>query len=297
MRCQSLGGKLEQAEVTARVCSYWLCILHKRGPINRPQQLEEISPMNTIKQGPMRPKRLRLKLAQLNTEPETFQFREFETQEDHVKSLSDALKQGETLDPVTVWKRGDGDFIVVDGHHRLAAYRATDYAKPIPANVYEGTEADALLLALSENTKTKLPMTKTERDNAAWRLTCTEHALSKAQTVKATGVSSGTIGKMRRTRKDLEEADEVLPETWWAAMRALKGLDHTEWDEDMQQEVIEARAKALDDKIGKELGRMLELQWEAVPIVLEKRAKKRTLGYVVDELRVEPDDGDDDLPF
>jgi ParB-like chromosome segregation protein Spo0J len=252
--------------------------------------------MTDEKQRVNRPKRMRLPLSQLTTEPHTFQFREFETVEDHVRSLTEAIRTGDELDPMTVWKRGDADHVVVDGHHRHAAYTAAGYAKAIPVVVHECSETDAVLLALNENTKTKLPMTKTERDNAAWRLVCSDHQLSKAQTVKATGVSNGTVAKMRRTRKALEEQEAELPDTWWMAMRALKGIEQQEWDEDMQEQVIEARAKALDDAIGKELGRMGSRQWEAVARVLERRLSKQVLAYVVDELR-EDDEDEEDLPF
>ena len=252
--------------------------------------------MNTEIQGVKRPKRMRLPLSQLVTEPDTFQFREFETVEDHVRSLTDALRAGNELDPMTVWKRGEGDHVVVDGHHRHAAYTAAGYAMAVPVVVHECSETDAVLLALNENTKTKLPMTKTERDNAAWRLVCSDHKLSRADTVKATGVSDGTVAKMRRTRKLLDEQEAELPDTWWMAMRAAKGIEQQEWNEDMQEQVIEARAKALDDAIGKELGRMGSRQWEAVARVLERRLSKQVLAYVVDELS-EDDEDEEDLPF
>ncbi|OOY19579.1 hypothetical protein BMI86_13135 [Thioclava sp. DLFJ5-1] len=251
--------------------------------------------MNKEKQEHSCSKQMRLPLGKLKVEPETFQFREFETTEDHVRNLTAAIIAGNELDPMTVWKRGEGDFVVVDGHHRHAAYEDAGYAKAVPVVVHECGEADAMLLALSENTKTKLPMTKTERDNAAWRLVCSEHQLSKAQTVKATGVSDGTVAKMRRTRNALDEQELGLPETWWMAMRAVKGIEQQEWDEDMQAQVIEARANALDDAIGKELGRMGRRQWEAVAVVLERRLNRQVLSYLVDELRNDDEEEDDPI--
>lgn len=261
-----------------------------------PTEPKRYPEMTNVKQGVNRPKRMRLPLSQLTTEPDTFQFREFETVEDHVRSLTDAIKAGHVLDPMTVWKRGDADHVVVDGHHRHAAYTAAGYAKAIPVVVHECNETDAVLLALNENTKTKLPMSKTERDNAAWRLVCSDHKLSRAQTVKATGVSDGTVAKMRRARKALDEQEVELPDTWLMAMKALKGIEQQEWDEDMQEQVIEAMAKALDDEIGDVLGRMGSRQWEAVARVLERRLSKQVLAYVVDELR-EDDEDEEDLPF
>lgn len=252
--------------------------------------------MTKEKQGVNRPKRMRLPLSQLTTEPDTFQFREFETVEDHVRSLTDAIKAGHVLDPMTVWKRGEADHVVVDGHHRHAAYIRAGHTKAVPVVVHECSETDAVLLALNENTKTKLPMTKTERDNAAWRLVCSDHKLSRAQTVKATGVSDRTVAKMRRHRTVLDDQEAELPDSWWMAMRAVKGIEQEEWDEDMQEQAIETRAKALDDAIGKELGRMGSRQWEAVARVLEWRLSKQVLAYVVDELR-EDDEDEEDLPF
>jgi hypothetical protein len=87
----------------------------------------------------------------------------------------------------------------------------------------------------------------------------------------------------------------MLPDTWWAAMRELKGTDGREWDDDMQKQVIEARANALDDKIGVALGHMGKRQWEAVARVLERRMSKQKLAYLVDELR--DDDDDDEFPY
>ena len=247
----------------------------------------------------LKPQRKRLRLEQIKTEPETFQFRELEVTEDHVRNLSDAIRAGNELDPLTIWERGPDDFVVLDGHHRYAAYKACGYTKAIPAVVHQCNEAKAAVLALQENTKTKLPMTKTERTNAAWRLVCSDYGLSKAETVKATGVGDGTVANMRRHRKQLEAADEVLPDTWLAAIQAVKGLhDDREWDEDMQEEVINARAKQLDDQIGEALGRMGSIQWEAVARVLEWRLSKENLGYILDDLSgADSDEDEDDFPF
>lgn len=251
--------------------------------------------MKDATQGAASPIKMLLPIGQMTTEPDTFQFREFETVEDHVRNLVDAINAGNELDPMTVWKRGHRDHVVVDGHHRHAAYVRCGYSKPVPVFVHECSEVDAVLLALKENTKTKLPMTKTERDNAAWRLVCSEHVLSKAQTVKATGVSDGTVAKMRRTRKALEEHEQDIPDSWWLAMRMAKGVELQEWNEDMQEQIILARTKALDDAIGEALGRMGSLQWEAVANVLERRLSKQKLEYLVDELRTDEEEDDEML--
>lgn len=233
-----------------------------------------------------------LPLSSLRTQPHKFQFREQETIEAHVQDLVAALKAGDTLDPMTVWQRTDDDYVVVDGHHRLEAYRRCDFSEDVPVTLHQCPEADAILLALAENTKTKLPMTKTERENAAWRIVCSDHGLSKAQTVKATGISDGTVGKMRRTLKLLQDEDLQVPDTWWQAMREVKKLDGNEWNEGMHDQMILARANALDSAIGKEIGRAGARNYEALAIVLERRLSKRNLHYLIDMLS---DDEEDDV--
>lgn len=79
-------------------------------------------------------------------------------------------------------------------------------------------------------------------------------------------------------------------------MRALKGIEQQAWDEDMQEQVIEARAKALDDAIGKDLGRMGSLQWEAVVRVVERRLTKQVRAYIVDALSEDEED-EEDFPY
>lgn len=49
---------------------------------------------------------------------------------------------------------------------------------------------DARLLALGENTKTRLPLTSAERSDVAWRLVCLGETYSKRQTVEASGVKA-----------------------------------------------------------------------------------------------------------
>lgn len=215
-----------------------------------------------------------LRRDELQTNPETFQFREAEVTEHHVRALADLLKKDKTLDPLTVWQNQAGTYVVIDGHHRYEAYRRVKPDASIPVRIFKCTEADAVLMALDENTKTRLQMTATEKSNAAWRLCCSDHPYSKSQVCRATGISDGTVAKMRRVKRDLNAKDEFLPDTWWQAMHVWKGLEQTELDEDMIQARIEARANALDEKIGGELSKMSDIQWEAVAIVLERRLGK-----------------------
>uniref|UniRef100_UPI003899B579 ParB/RepB/Spo0J family partition protein n=1 Tax=Profundibacter amoris TaxID=2171755 RepID=UPI003899B579 len=121
--------------------------------------------------------------------PETFQFREFQTIESHVFELGQTLKSGRELDPMLVWDRGKDGYIIIDGHHRYETYRICKLSAKISVRVFSGTEEEAVLLALEDNAKVRLPMTAQEKSNAAWRLVCSDYDFSKADICIATGIS------------------------------------------------------------------------------------------------------------
>jgi hypothetical protein len=117
----------------------------------------------------------------------------------HVRALVSVVNTSGTLEPVTVWWDGKA-WACVDGHHRLAAYaKAGKGTADVPVQVFDGTLEEALVLAARTNTKDKLPMSRAEKSNAAWRLVLTT-PLSKATLAEAAGVSprpSRTCGASR----------------------------------------------------------------------------------------------------
>ena len=108
---------------------------------------------------------------------------------------------GEPLEPLLVYPM-NGRFFVIDGHHRLDAYRKARWKRPIPVEVFEGTYDEARLAALTGNTKDKLRLSGPEKREAAWKLV-NEGKLSKAEIVKLGVASDGTYSLMRRVRKKL----------------------------------------------------------------------------------------------
>lgn len=255
--------------------------------------------MNKNKQELKAPKVTQVRLAAITTETETFQFRDEDLQEAHAAELRSYLRPGEPLDALTLWCNPETSaLIVIDGHHRLEAYRHFGWRGKVPARVYSCSLAEARKLALKENAKTRLPMTTQERKNAVWRLSCDYDGdvpvYSKSEIVALRLASDGLVAKMRRTRQQLIEAGEALPETWLEAMEMLKGVEQTNdnWDPD---EWVQAKADALDSQIGKVIGFEGERCLDAVRLVLEKR-----LGHRVEALADywTPDQDDDDaLPF
>ena len=221
-------------------------------------------------------------LKDLWTRPEVFQYRDKEVENHHVEDIASVIKLKRTVDPLDVWKDpSNGALVVIDGHHRLAAYKRAGVTRQIPVVIFEGPETAARLHALSENAKARLPMTATEKNNAAWRLVCLtaddgKSIYSKADVTKHTGASDGTVGNMRRTRRKLLKADEWLPETWKAALAQLKGQEQEELSDEDWNAIIRERAQRLDDKVGKEIGHMGDLQIDAVALMLEKRLGGKT---------------------
>ncbi|KMW58437.1 hypothetical protein AIOL_003410 [Candidatus Rhodobacter oscarellae] len=143
----------------------------------------------------------------------------------------------------------------------------------------------ARLMALRENGKTRLPMKDEEKRDAAWvlvRIDLKEY--SKKIIVTVTGVSDGTVGNMRRTRRRLLESnpDAALPESWAEAMAALKGREDREYTEEEREQMIAMKVAKLDEQIGKLLGDMASRQVEAACEVVAKRLGRQGLRHLVE---------------
>ena len=159
--------------------------------------------MTQQKQRLDRPTRKQVVIHDIKQRPDIFQFRHNQRDEDHVKDLVAVLKTGQDLDRVILWHDPDeNELVLVDGHHRIAAYKRLGNRKKVPALVYSCDLRQARVMALKENVKTRLPLTTEERMDAAWQLVCLD-CYSRRETLEASGVSDGTVAKMRRTRKQL----------------------------------------------------------------------------------------------
>lgn len=191
-------------------------------------------------------------------------------EEFHARDLAAFVKQhpDQPLAPIVVFWIGDG-YCVIDGHHRLEAYRLVKTTKAIPVSVFSGKLEDAMMFAVSNNSKNKLAMTKTEKCNAAWRLIIATNK-SKDAVTKATGVSYGFVGSLRRIKKSLEaKHPEVALDslTWDGARRLEANVESYDFDE---TEKRKEEAKKLADRISKAVGDIMrrdhELAYEAMAI-------------------------------
>ncbi|SPF79172.1 hypothetical protein ALP8811_03110 [Aliiroseovarius pelagivivens] len=220
-------------------------------------------------------------LSSLSVEPLVFQHREdgpgdMWGHELHLDNLKQAIKRepGHRLDPIVIWQCGP-DFIVIDGHFRVEAYR--QYARDkktqpkrfkVPCQVFHGGPLEALDRSITLNKKVSSPLTKTELSNAAWQRICLSWdgegwSTSKKQLIALGLVADNTIARMRRTFMKLLKSGKVTTEdchgmTWQDAEAALKGIDGEDvkdwWDDD---ERWDAGVQELADRLSRTFGSIL----------------------------------------
>lgn len=148
-----------------------------------------------------------------------FQFRDTD-HPDLVRNLAGALKRGTQLEPLLIWRERDdagdptGRLVLLDGAHRMKAYRSLGKSGAMPVTIFEGTRADAVEAAVVANAKASVGLTSTERTNAAWRIVWEGHDLTKARIMRAAGVSAGTVAQMRRRAKVLKDEDGSATGRW-----------------------------------------------------------------------------------
>ena len=146
-------------------------------------------------------------LKHIRTAHSVFQPRQFEdglmaSSEEHVRGLLEAIynESNHTLDPITVWWSGKS-WYVIDGHHRVLAYsryEAQGKHSPVrvPVVIFKGSLYEAISESIKLNSKDKLPMSKSDKSNRAWKLVALEKT-SKLTTAKICGIGTSTVGRMR----------------------------------------------------------------------------------------------------
>ncbi|MBS4019038.1 MAG: ParB N-terminal domain-containing protein [Dechloromonas sp.] len=150
--------------------------------------------------------------------------------EEHIKVLATVIGKNPErpcyLDPVTVWWGGKR-WYVLDGFHRLEAYKRQGVTKAIPVVVFTGTLGDAMAHAAFCNSKNKLPMRMDDKLNMAWRMSVVQPELSKRKVAEACSIANGTVGNMRSTREKLlamgETAEDMLDHGWKRCREMAKG--------------------------------------------------------------------------
>lgn len=221
-------------------------------------ELEALAASVTVTE---RPDRLALK--DIHERPEVFQPRD-RVSEQHIQELVRAIKSRGVVDAITVMQIGPKAF-VIDGHHRRAAYEEAGKLDGIPVVYFEGTIRAAVLEAGEANSKAKLPMDNTTRQNFGWRLV--REGYSKREVMRAAAISQGQVSNMKRVRKALGPS-AASHEHWFLAMRAarrLEGFVETEEDRDGW---MEAQALQYADRMSKAFGTKLSNNAEVAAMAL-----------------------------
>ncbi|MGH3835144.1 MAG: ParB N-terminal domain-containing protein [Pseudonocardiaceae bacterium] len=110
---------------------------------------------------------------------------------EHVRVLAESE---ERLPPIVVHGQS---MRVIDGTHRIRA-AVMRGEEEIEAKIYHGTDDDAFLLAVRMNIAHGLPLTRADRTAAAARIIRSHPQWSNRMIATATGLSAGTVGKVRR---------------------------------------------------------------------------------------------------
>ena len=152
-------------------------------------------------------------------------------------------KAGNTLDAISVISFGH-EWFLVDGHHRLMAYRKVAWAELIPVEVIATSLSGLERVAFAErestsrNSKNRLNMSEPEKADAAWRAVVVRDDLSKRDTAKLYSVSPSTVANMRKVKLallegQLEQSD--LEDMGWrrAAWEASRRTTNTDIDGSM----------------------------------------------------------------
>lgn len=226
--------------------------------------------------------------------PEAFNVRGEDPAEHHLTELKRALERLTDLDPVLILPCGDS-FVLIDGHHRLEAYRRDEERTDIPVRYFEGSIENAVLEAARINAKAVLPLNNQQRQNLAWRLVLTKR-YSKAQLVEAAAVSYGQISNMRKAMKALND-DANSYDNWWKAQQAAAGKLRKQ-DEDFDPEAwLREQAAAFADRMFKTYGTKLSRNPSLLALVLVDYCGRNAQG-LYDELGmildIDPADEEDD---
>lgn len=254
--------------------------------------------LQRLKQGKPAPAKVsKLRLRDIQSLPSVFQHRSnnLAASESHVSELIKCLSRNpeQPFSPLVVYWVGAG-WCVIDGHHRLEAYLVMQFKQPIPVTVFTGTLDAAILLALSSNAKDKLPMSRIEKSNAAWRLVISTDA-SRSVIAKAACVSERSVSYMRAVMNSLsvQHPEKALDGiSWIDAMQLEKGnsIDTHTGSSDW----VEEQAEELASRLTKQFGRRLSHNYEVTTRALEIYDAR--LPQHIGEQYSDPEDDDGDMP-
>jgi len=183
----------------------------------------------------------------------------------HLDELTRVLKvTKKPLDPVVITAVGT-KFYLLEGHHRLEAYQAAGWRKPVPVKYFDGTVTEARDEALRLNIKDKLPLSRAEKFDAAFRMV-KRNEKTYEQIRDITTVSVRTLATMAAILRDHAKAMDYT----WSRARALQ-FETSEEDGrlDWREEKAQKLAKQLVKNVGLGFFRDADITARALEIIDE----------------------------
>lgn len=237
----------------------------------------------------------RLLLTDIKKIPELFQPRNGKS-EAHIEELAKALREHQELDSILVMQVGRWP-VLIDGHHRWSAYKRTNGKHSIPVRYFSGTIAEAIAESGKENSKAKLPMQPSDRQDYSWRLTKMEmHSLS--ETTKAAGISKAQAAIMRKVLSKLGPERASQYDVWMDAKRDARRMDGASGSVD--DDWLHAQAQAYAERLYKEFGTKLSGNVDLFARAIEIYMGPERVQEVIERLTERgPDavDDDENSPF
>jgi len=190
--------------------------------------------------------------------------------EDLRNTLETRLRVG--LDPISVFWTGKR-WVLVDGHHRLKAYRSSRLwnDRPVPVRVIEGDLWAAIRESVEENSKSRLQLTRSEQSDFAWQFVCKTDP-SETVFMEVTGQRRRQYFKMKKRIRELLEAHPELSrldlaEKSWGLISIKDPF--AELEASMDPEIAEnikaiEWAKIMRKKLGPKLTRQPEILAKAI---------------------------------
>ncbi|MEO1140256.1 MAG: hypothetical protein AAFW87_12450 [Pseudomonadota bacterium] len=212
---------------------------------------------------------------QLTLDPE-FRHRKDTDNAAHLAQLRKTLRNTKKLDAILVWREADklgtvtGRLVLLDGHYRVTAYRAeaaegTIEGEGIPAYLITGKRVEAELAALSSNTRDALPLTPSERIDAAWRLVRKYRlSVSKSELSRASGVSERSIAYMRKKHKEFLEAKEEPNGNWQRDKKWPDQGIYEEPDDAERERLVATLAASIREAVREHRIRDIAIKAEAI---------------------------------
>ncbi len=121
---------------------------------------------------------------------------------------AEAMADGYGNFPPIVVSKIDGDYCVIDGHHRLEAAKR-NRLEEVPCDVIESNSTAALVEAFVRNNRQGMRFSKADRENAILIMLQAFSDHSDKYIAKLIGVSNATIGRYRNKLEASQKVQDI----------------------------------------------------------------------------------------